>query len=174
MSGYDSDYVKNIEVMAELEDVFFLAKDEVTLVQNVPQYWRVTIPDATTPAALLSRTLKTYDGGGVKYRVFTATTGTPVASPVKIPAAAHAKTLFERVTGITEDGDDPADLDWISVTATGNNAPGGQAGGQRLRCQPANAVFYLSAVTDSAQDRDLLVELGWIEGPLVSKKIRMS
>lgn len=160
----------DLEALAEKLGQFRLGRDEVTIASTDSVYWRVVIPPETTPAALLSRVIDTYDGGSVLYKVFTEPSGTPVPSDILIPPS-NAQVTFERVTGVTDVGSTLRDSDWVPTTGTGNNAAGGAAGGQRLRIQPPNAVFYLKMTNASNGPRTCALELGWIEGWLAKRLI---
>lgn len=160
----------DLEALAEKLGQFRLGRDEVTLVSGASAYWRVVIPPATTPAALLSRVLETYDGGSILYKVFTEPSGTPTPTPILLPPS-NAQVTFERVTGVTDAGSTLRDSDWIPASGTGNNATGGAAGGQRLRIQPPDAVFYLKMTNNSNGSRTCALELGWIEGWLAKRLI---
>lgn len=178
MIAYPSENpITDIEVQAEFGGNLFIGQDFVIIAPGGFQYWRVIIPDASVPAALLAREIFTFEGGGIEYRVFTqanATETSPAFEPIFISAGGSPATIFDRVTsGIVQT--DPAakgstaDLDWIAQTGTGNSNTGGTAGGQQIRIQPPGTVFYLSAENKSQQSRTFRLRLKWVEGAIVSK-----
>lgn len=165
---------------------FRLGFDTVSLDPSESAYWQVKMP-ANKPAALLSRVLETFEGGGIVYRVFTNATGTPSTSAIQRPDP-FGEVTFLRVTGVSETGvtippasaaallqePNPSDLDFVPTSGTGNNATGGAAGGQAFRPQPPDVTFYLHAYNGAAQARTLTVRLTWCVGDLAKAEVNKS
>lgn len=169
MAGYQSTPVQDPNIIAPLMGQFRFGIDEVSLTSvggAAPSaYWEVEIPPDSTPAALLSRVIESFEGGGITYKVFTNPVApAPVYAGITLPPI-NAQVKFRRVTsGVTDEGSTPNDLDWIVVAGTGNNTVGGAAGGQAVRPQPGGVKFYLKMTNTSNVGRTCRVNLGWAEG----------
>lgn len=178
MTGFVEEVlVKTIEEAAEFDNSLFIGQDYLSIPDGQVRYWRVVIPAANVPAALLARDIFAFEGGGIEYRVFTQANATEVSvtpSPVFIPASGNPSVTFERVTGVTQTNPaeigQTADIDWIAQSGTGNTNIGGSAGGQQVRIQPPSTVFYLSAENkNGVKALTFRLRLKWVEGAIVSK-----
>lgn len=160
----------NLQELVILAGLFKSGLDEVVIPAGQTFSWLITIPPASTPLVLLSRVIKSFEGGGIRYEVWADpdpgdfTLATP--SDLLIGPSASAVAKWERLATFNDANSVLSDLDYIPVSGAGNNNPGGAAGGDALRPQLADRLFVIRATNTTVASRTLSVQLTWYEGEL--------
>lgn len=157
-------YTSVLAEKSQRDGTFRRGYDRVNISSGQKAYWSISIPSDPTISALLSRTISSFDIGGIEYRVYGGVTDiNSTGAPVYI--SGNALVGWDRISTPSDLAANGVELDYteIPTSGSGSSAPGGLLGGEDLRIQPADTVFVLEAFNRSNQATDFLVYLTWIE-----------
>jgi len=157
-------YCASLSEKANRDGTFRRGYDRVNISAGGKAYWAISIPSDPTISALLSRTLSSFDIGGIEYRVYGGVTDiNSTGGPVYI--SGNALVGWDRISLPSDLVANGVELDYTEIPTSGSgaSAPGGLLGGEDLRIQPVDTVFVLEAFNRSNQATDFLVYLTWIE-----------
>jgi len=159
-------YSSNLSEKSQRDGTFRRGYDRVEILSGQSAYWVISIPSAPTVSALLSRTISSFDIGGIEYRVYGGITDiTPTGTPDVIYKSGNALVGWQRINTPSDLLTNGVELDYTEIPSSGggNSAPGGLLGGEALRIQPPDTNFVLEMKNESNQTTKGLVYLTWIE-----------
>ena len=157
-------YAVKLAEKAQRRGIFKRGYDRVTIQAGNKYRWAITMPSAPTIPALLSRTLSSFDGGGIEYRVYAGAQDIVLQSPSTIKyKTAGALVGFDRISTVDLTSAIEVDYTEIPRTGGGSSSPGGLFGSEDLRIQPNDATFVIEAFNRASQPTEFTVYLTWIE-----------
>lgn len=159
-------YSVSLAEAAQRSGTFRRGYDRVEIPGGQRRYWVIDIPPAPLNAALLSRSISSFDIGGIEYRVFTGATNVVETGDVKF-ISSNATVNFKRIDHTLVDVTEPPakETDYTEIPRSGNgsSALGGLLGSEDLRIQPFDEQFVIEVYNAANQPSFVTVYLTWVE-----------